>query len=60
MIVMTNSHIHQRGIGLFISRRSPSHTWPVVLSLRATPLVRAVIHNSSTQAMMLTMLMPAT
>ena len=28
--VMMNSHSHQRGSGLFSSRRSSSQTWPVV------------------------------
>ncbi len=57
---MTNSHIHQRGIGLLASRRSPSQTWPVVLSVLGADFVRAVIHSSSRQARMLKTVRPAT
>jgi hypothetical protein len=44
---MMNSHIHQRGSGLFISRRSSSQTWPVVLSLAIT--LRLLAMASSTR-----------
>ena len=47
--MITNSHIHQRGSGLLSSRRSSSHTWPVVLSLAMT-LRRAAMINSARQA----------
>ena len=52
-MVKTNKPTHQRGKGLFISRRSPSHTWPVVLSLWNGTFLRAVIQSSSSQAAML-------
>ena len=47
-------------LGLFISRRSPSHTWPVVLSLAVMTLALPLNHSSSRQAMMPTSEMPAT
>ena len=59
-MVMMNKPTHQRGSGLFISRRSPSQTWPVVLSLAVMALALPLNHNKSRQAMMLTSVMPAT
>src|SRR5678815_2028139 len=51
--VMMNSHSHQRGSGLFSSRRSSSQTWPVVCSVLApSPGVRRVHHNSHRQPAM--------
>ena len=54
---MMNSHIHQRGSGLFSSVRSSSQTWPVVLSSEpAAPLAptitlrRAATPSSTRQA----------
>ena len=57
---MTNSQTHQRGSGLFISRRSPSQTWPVVLSLAVMALALPLNHSSSRQARMLTSVMAVT
>ena len=59
-MVMMNKPTHQRGSGLFISRRSPSQTWPVVLSLAVMALALPLNHSKAKQAMMLTSVMPAT
>src|SRR5688572_26882151 len=53
-----NRPTHQSGRGLFISVRSPSHTWPVVLSLRGATFLREVTHSSSRQATMPTRVAP--
>ncbi|MNL63099.1 hypothetical protein D3C87_1871910 [compost metagenome] len=52
MMVMTNSHTHQRGSGLFISTRSSSQTWPVVLSALAITFLRPANQSRMPQAMM--------
>jgi hypothetical protein len=59
-MVMINKPTHQRGSGLFISRKSPSQTWPVVLSLSVMALALPLNHSSSKQAKMPTNAMPAT
>jgi hypothetical protein len=57
-MVMMNRIIHQRGIGLFSSRRSSSHVcpvgWPVV-----PDFPRAVIRSSARQAARLTIVTTA-
>ena len=49
-MVMTNSHIHQRGIGLFVFTQVavPDVAGGVVRG--GTTFLRAVIHSSSRQA----------
>jgi hypothetical protein len=57
---MMNRYTHHRGKGLFISRRSPSQTWPVVLSAEAITRVLPLAHKKKAHARMLTKVMPAT
>ncbi len=56
---MTNSHTHQRGKGLFISRKSPSQTCPVVLSLVTMPFDLPTTMSSSRQTKIPTTVIPA-
>ncbi len=60
MTVMMNKYTHQRGSGLFISRKSPSQTWPVVLSVAGLTLVVPLIQSRIKQATMLKIVKPAT
>ena len=59
-MVIRNKPTHQRGKGLFISRKSPSQTWPVVLSSAVMALALPLKYNSSKQATMPTKEIPAT
>src|SRR6187402_3327841 len=59
-MVRMNRPTHHIGSGLFISVRSSSHTWPVVLSLRAATFLRAVTHSRIRQPAMLAMVRTAT
>ena len=58
--VITNKYTHQRGSGLFISRRSSSHTWPVVLSSALLTVVVPLIHSKTKHAKILMRVRPAT
>ena len=60
MTVMMNKYTHQRGRGLFISFKSSSQVWPVVLSPEALTLVVPLIHSKTKQATMLKIVRPAT
>jgi hypothetical protein len=45
-----NIHTHQRGNGLFISRKFSSHTWPLVLSpFGLVAFILLVSHNNKAQ-----------
>ena len=48
-MVKMNMPTHQRGKGLFISRKSSSQTWPLVPSLLISILILLVRHNSNAQ-----------